>query len=115
MEISEHIGDNVLVLAVNGRLDSNNAAALEDRLCERMKTVSSVGVDLAETQYVSSAGLRVLLKAAKIAQGCGHKLVLCGMSAHVREVFDVSGFSRIFEIHDDREQALRTLRSSGDD
>ena len=56
--------------------------------------------------YVSSAGLRILLKAAKQAKGRGTWLALCALHPHVREVFDVSGFSNIFTIFGAREEAM---------
>lgn len=110
MDINEHTDENIVVLAVRGRLDSNSAGSLEDTLCERMQASPALIVDFGEVQYVSSAGLRVLLKAAKIARSCSHTLALCALSAHVREVFDVSGFSSIFQIHENRSQALSALR-----
>ena len=66
-------------------------------------------VDLSSVSYVSSAGLRVLLKGAKTAKASGHRLVLAGIAPSVREVFDISGFSTIFTIVEDMDAALAAI------
>jgi anti-sigma B factor antagonist len=59
---------------------------------------------------VSSAGLRVLLKAAKIARTSQHRLALAGRTPQVQEVFDISGFTAIFTIYESRQRAIESLR-----
>jgi ABC-type transporter Mla MlaB component len=63
-------------------------------------------VDLAGISYVSSAGLRVLLALAKQMSSGGGELRLCGLAPSVRQVFDLSGFSKLFAISADVESAL---------
>lgn len=109
MDISEINEGSVLIVAVSGRVDSGTAKQLEEVLPERMQNTPQLVLDLADVQYVSSAGLRVMLKAAKIARGNGNKLVLAGLAPPVREVFHVSGFEAIFRIADDRAAALAAL------
>lgn len=109
MDISEINEGQVLVVAVAGRVDSGTAGQLEDVLPERMQSTSRLVLDLADVQYVSSAGLRVMLKAAKIARATGNTLILAGLAPPVREVFHVSGFEAIFRILDDRAAALAAL------
>jgi anti-anti-sigma factor len=82
------------VLALDGRLDSVTAPAVEARLVALLAR-GPVVADLAAVRYVSSAGLRVLLKAAKDAKAAGTRFAVCGMQAAVREVFEVSGFDRV--------------------
>lgn len=105
MHISEQAIDAALLLTVEGQLDSTTSRELEDTLCARMQVHSAVIIDMRAVQYVSSAGLRVLLKAAKIARGASHRLVLFGLAPNVSEVFDISGFSGIFRIEPDLAQA----------
>lgn len=106
MQIVESARPEGLVIQLNGRLDSTTSRDLEAVLPARVQAQPVVVVDLAEVRYVSSAGLRVLLKGAKGAKASGNKLMLCGLSPDVREVFDVSGFTPIFSIHDSAEGAL---------
>jgi anti-anti-sigma factor len=98
-----------LVIA-QGRLDFGAAAEfqrqLEQVLVGAAAASEAVIVDCAALDYVSSAGLRVLLRVAKTAQRSGIGFVLCALQPAVREVFEVSGFSRIIAVHPDRAAAL---------
>lgn len=110
MDIDEHTEADQLVIAVAGRLDSNSAPDLEQALLPRMQERSGVILDLHRVDYVSSAGLRVLLKAAKVARSKDHRLALAGLAPQVQEVFDISGFTAIFKIYDNRQKAIEALR-----
>lgn len=109
MEIGEETRGDVLVVAPAGRLDSSSAGALEAVLPARVQANPKVVLSLAGSAYVSSAGLRVLLIAAKAAKAQGHRLVLAGLSDSVREVFDISGFTSLFAIEADVDSALAAL------
>lgn len=109
MDIREETLDGVLVITAAGRLDSGSAGALEAILPARIRDHPRVLLDLAETPYVSSAGLRVLLIGAKAARAGGGKLALSGLSDSVREVFDISGFTSLFVIAADRASGLAAL------
>lgn len=110
MEIAEHTEADHLVIALGGRLDSNTSPDLDTLLGPRMESATSVIVDMTRLDYVSSAGLRVLLKAAKIARASQHRLALAGLTPQVQEVFDISGFTAIFTIYDTRQKAIEALR-----
>lgn len=109
MEIREDIRDGACVISVSGRLDSGSAGQLEAVLPARVQAQAKVVLDLADVPYVSSAGLRVLLLGAKAARSTGHRLVLCGISPAVREVFDISGFTSLFVLENDVASALAAL------
>ena len=109
MDISENSRDGALVISVSGRLDSGTAGRLEAVLPARTREAKAVVLSLSEVPYVSSAGLRVLLIGAKAAKAAGNRLVITGLSPAVREVFDVSGFSKIFAIDDDVDAALAAI------
>jgi anti-sigma B factor antagonist len=109
MEISENSRDGVLVISASGRLDSGTAGALEAVLPTRAKAQKAVVLSLADVPYVSSAGLRVLLIGAKAAKAAGNTLIITGLSPAVREVFDISGFSKIFTIEADVDAALAVI------
>lgn len=109
MEISEETRGGAAVIAVSGRIDSNTASELETMLPARIEANRATVVDLASVAYVSSAGLRVLLKGAKVAKAKGNALVLSGLAPSVREVFDISGFSSIFAIEPDLDAALAAV------
>lgn len=103
--VTERIG-GATVVALTGRLDSSTSKDLDDHLSGIIDAAPVVVIDMGSLNYVSSAGLRILLKAAKQAKSRASKLMLCALHPHVREVFDISGFSSIFAIHADRSAAL---------
>jgi anti-anti-sigma factor len=82
-----------------GRLDGSNAAVHEKALRELLvDDVHSVNIDLSELDYISSAGLRVLLMTAKAAKAKGGKVVLNAPKPAILEVIKISGFDRILEV-----------------
>lgn len=90
---------NASTYAPVGRLDGSNAATVEKDLLSRLSEPgSSLEIDLSKLDYVSSAGLRVFLAAAKAAKGKGGKLVLRSPKPSVLEVLQISGFDRILDI-----------------
>jgi anti-sigma B factor antagonist len=107
MEIGHEQAGAVSVLAPVGRLDTDSAADLELALQDLMGADARHFVlDFAKIGYVSSAGLRVLLMAAKQLDGGKGSLRLCGLSPQVKQVFDIAGFSKLFQIFPDRAAAL---------
>jgi anti-anti-sigma factor len=104
--LSQERGE-VAVVAPAGRIDANTAAGLERAVFQRLNAGEArLVVDLAGVEYMSSAGLRVLLKAASAARSKGGALVLCAMGPSVREVVDLAGLAAVFAIEDSRERAL---------
>lgn len=110
MDIVEIKQGAVTVIELRGRLDSNTSKALEEKLLAAIGSEQpAMVIDCGQLDYVSSAGLRVLLLAAKKIKAARGKLALCGLKSHVQEVFDVSGFSSIFSIHSARAAALSSV------
>lgn len=102
--------EDVLVLALKGRLDSVNASAVEASITDQIKQgANRLVLDFTEIAYVSSAGLRVVLVVAKRLKEVGGKLVLVGLAPSVHEVFSISGFLQILTVCDTREAALAKL------
>ena len=109
MDISESTDKGVRVAALKGRLDTATAPAAEASLLAMLEGGGKVVADMAEVHYVSSAGLRVLLKAAKQAKAAGGAFALAGPQAPVREVLEISGFDKILAIHPTRDAAVAGL------
>jgi anti-sigma B factor antagonist len=93
-----------------GRLDYGAAAGfqaqVEQLLAGGGTKPAGVIIDCAGLDYVSSAGLRVFLLAARASQRAGLSFAVCALKPAVREVFDLSGFSRIIAVYADRAAAL---------
>lgn len=82
-----------VVVVTRGHLDTSNAADVENGVMERIDGgANRIVFDFQRTDYVSSAGLRVILKAAKAAKKGGGNLVICQANDHILEVLEVSGF-----------------------
>ena len=93
-----------------GRLDFSAAAGFQQQVEEALASAgtapATVIIDCTALDYVSSAGLRIFLLAARASQRAGISFALCALKPAVREVFDLSGFSRIIAVYPDRPTAL---------
>ncbi len=97
MEISKKRDGVSLVVALTGRLDTKTSPDLETDLSESLDGVEQLVLDFAGIDYISSAGLRVVLSAQKRMNKQG-SMVLRGVSETVMEVFELTGFSDILTI-----------------
>jgi len=103
--------EGVVALMVKGRLDSTTAPVLDQKLGLVVSAPERrVVLDFGSLEYISSAGFRVLLVAAKRAEDSNSRLVLCGLSAKVRQLFDLGGFLDIFTITASRDDAIVNSR-----
>ena len=110
MDISEDRKADAVILALSGKLDATTAKTFEDRILGVINLgTQRLVVDLSQLDYVSSSGLRVFILAAKRLQTVGGKIVLCSMKDHVRQVFDLAGFSSMLSIYGSRDEAIKGL------
>ncbi|WP_019569944.1 STAS domain-containing protein [Thioalkalivibrio sp. ALE11] len=110
MELKEETVDGVRVIRPAGRLDSNTSPELEAALFAHLEADPRLVIRFADVEYISSAGLRVMLMAAKKVRQQGGQLVLCEIHEPIREVFEISGFLSILEVCDDRDAAVAQVR-----
>jgi len=105
MQVDTEKTGEVLVIGISGRIDGVTAPELESRLTELIDAGErKLVIDLDGVDYISSAGLRVMLYTAKKLRKEG-RLALSRPRDMVREVFDVAGFGSVLTIVDDREAA----------
>lgn len=97
MTIDQKRDGSQLVLTVSGRLDTMTAPDLENVIKENLEGVEKLVLDFKDLEYISSAGLRVVLGARK-AMGEGDKFVVRNLCSDVKEIFDITGFSDIITI-----------------
>ena len=97
MKVEKLTNGEELTLKVAGRVDTTNAKDFEDVVTTSLAGVKSLIVDFAELDYISSAGLRVLLIAIKQMKKQGSMKVV-GANEMVREIFEVTGFSDLVEL-----------------
>lgn len=102
MQVNESKNGDIVVLSVTGRLDSNTSPDFEEKLLVRIKDGErKLVLDFGSLEYISSAGLRVLLKATREIKTQGGKLVICAARDYIQEVFDLSGFTAVFALAPD--------------
>ncbi len=110
MELNSSKHGDVNLVQVAGRLDANSSPELEKKLVNLLESgEKDFLIDLAELDYISSVGLRVLLMAAKKAKASGGQVALNSLREHVLEVFEIAGFTAIFPIYVSREEALENF------
>lgn len=110
MTVEEARSGGVVILRPLGRLDSDSAPELEQRLIGRVSGPEpAIVVDMSGVDYISSSGMRVLLLAAKRAKQNGGELRLSGAPEHVLDVLEISGLVRAFRIHPVADTAVREM------
>jgi anti-anti-sigma factor len=111
MDMTQERDGDVVVVRLSGRLDSGAAPGAEERLSAAISgAVPRIAIDMSALTYVSSAGLRVLLVAAKKVQQQNGKLALGGLAENVRAVFAATGFDTIIAIESDAAAAVAAVR-----
>lgn len=110
MEISERKVGDVCVVGLNGRLDSGTS----DSLAQRLHLLIDGGerrlvIDGEQLDYISSTGLRVLLVAAKQLKATDGRIVLSSLRPHILEVFEIAGFTSIFPVYGNTDQASQQI------
>ena len=97
MTIEKKINQDSITLIISGRLDTQTAPELENELDSVLSGLKELTFDFANLEYVSSAGLRVILKAQKAMNAQG-SMKLTGVNDSIMEVFDITGFLDILTI-----------------
>ena len=110
MDIAEIRESGVAVVAPAGRIDSTTSPQLEQRLVALVAGGERrVVVDFSRVEYISSAGLRVMLALAKRLKDSRGALALCAMGDPVRQVFDLAGFMPLFAVEASRDAAVKRV------
>ena len=113
MKMTEERRDDVLVVRPEGRVDTNTSDELEKGLTGRIDAGSRrLVIDMGGIDYISSAGLRVLLLAAKKLKGGDGHLVLAALNPSVKQIFELAGFVAIFAIEPEVEKAVARAAGS---
>lgn len=106
MEISTRTTNDIHIVAIAGSLDSITSPEAQRALDGVLASARKVALDFSELDYISSAGLRVLLGAAKKLKASGGTLRIFGLNQSVREVFEISGFSTILAVYPSEAEAV---------
>ena len=97
MTINKELSHTTLTVSIEGRLDTTTAPELEAALKESLSDVSELIIDMEKLEYISSAGLRVILSLQKIMSKQGN-MVVTGVRNEIMEIFEVTGFTDVLDI-----------------
>ena len=98
MTINQNKDGNKLTVALEGRLDTTTAPQLEAEVKNSLAGVNDLTFDFAGLEYISSAGLRILMTAQKAMSACGGKMSVSNPNAVVKGVFDIPGMDSVFNV-----------------
>lgn len=101
MTINVEKKDKYCVISIAGRLDASTSGEFEEQLIKKLEEGEvDIVINFTDLDYISSSGLRVLLVGAKKIKAANKKMVLAGLKKHIYEVFEIAGFTPVFEIVD---------------
>lgn len=106
MQISTRTRNDIHIVSISGSLDSSTSPEAQKSLDSVVASAKKVMLDFSDLDYISSAGLRILLGAAKQLRASGGTLGMFGLNQSVREVFEISGFSSILSVYQSEAEAL---------
>jgi anti-sigma B factor antagonist len=113
MQIEDKQVGDVNVLYLVGRLDASAANDVEEKLnSAALKTPLNLVVCMDKLEYISSSGLRVLLASLKEARKQQGDVRLAGLQPYVKEVFDIAGFTQLFQIFEKVEDAVSSYKGA---
>ena len=113
MELTERRAGKAVVVVPVGRIDMGTAEQLKGRLIPLVADAAQKGevvvLDFAGVDYISSAGLRVLMLAAKEAKASGGKIAIAALQPLVNEIFEISRFNKVLACHAGVDEAIAAL------
>ena len=110
LEVNANKVNDVVIVKLMGNLDTNTAPDAETDINKLLdEEAQKMIISLDQTNFVSSAGLRIFLATAKKITASGGVLKLCGANDVVQEILDISGFSTILDVKKTEEEALNAL------
>ena len=104
--------DDIPIAVADGRVDGANAQEFQNTLTDAINSDDrGLVLDLAQTTYISSAGLRVILLTAKALNRQNAELAVCSLTDSVREVFEISGFDKIIPVRASQPDAIASFKN----
>lgn len=104
----ETVGDVSIILVREKMIDARNAQSVKAEIQALLQPGMKLVLDLSPVEFLDSSGLGVLLSCMRHLNGCNGQMKLVGVSKPVRTILELVRFHRIMDIHNDREEALRS-------
>ncbi|MGE4505998.1 MAG: STAS domain-containing protein [Desulfovibrionaceae bacterium] len=110
MNVKENMENGISVVTVSGRLDNDGVEELEHKVTERLETgTKRLVFDFSDLEYINSSGLRVLVMAYQRLHTSGGRVGVCGLRDYILEIFEISGYDRLFALYPAKDAALDEL------
>ena len=107
MQLHEIEHPKAAIFQIKGRLDAGSTPELEKKVLLSLdRGVRYLVLDFSELDYINSAGLRVLVMGYQRLNPRGGRIIICGVRDYIAEIFDISGYNRIFSMQSDIREAL---------
>jgi anti-anti-sigma factor len=109
MHIHEDQQDDILIFRLSGRLDAMTAPVVEEHVKKAIESgPKKLAFDCAKVEYLSSAGLRVLLSTSKKMQAAGGKFIAFSLAPSVKSIIEMAGFDKVVTLVDTEHEALES-------
>ena len=105
----EELGPTLVLEVAGPTLDAHTSKEFRREIENKLKDRKQVVIDMSQLSFMDSSGLGVLLSCLRQVGAAGGQLKLVGLTAHVRAVFQLVRMHRVFDIHNSREEALRSF------
>jgi anti-sigma B factor antagonist len=110
MEVTSKSSEKAIVIYVDGDLTTNSSPKVEAEIKEILEgSAKNVVINIERVNFIASTGLRIILALGKRLNSQGLKLTVCSMNSSTKSVFEMSGFSKIFPVFENEDEALAAL------
>lgn len=109
MEVCFNTSENIVIITIEGSIDSKSSGGLQSLIMDKVAETNNVLLDFSKVDFISSAGLRVLLMIYRQIKSKNGKVVLVGVLEEIRDVMSMTGFINFFEITDTIDDALNSF------
>ena len=111
-EIQTVTQDGIVILNLKGRVDATNSGQVHDKVMDEIKNgCNKMIINFSDVNYISSAGLRVLIFATKSFAKNSGSFAVCSLNENMMKIFEISGLVNLFSIHDDLEKGIDALKA----
>ena len=112
MSVEHQVLDTIDIVFLSGRVDAQSAPGVNEEIAKILdQGKNKMLINFKGLEYISSSGLRILIIIAKKMRASEGGLALCSLDEKIYEVFDISGFTAIFQIYDTQKEAMEALNS----
>jgi anti-sigma B factor antagonist len=110
MEVNISKQDDIEIVELVGEIDAKNAKDVQDQVLPLAQTGSRILLDMSGLEYMSSAGLRMMLLIYRTVSGNNGRIVLVGLSENLQDMMSATGFLSFFTLSESRDAAIKTLK-----